>query len=75
MCLTANIRRERAVRKWRQIDLAVRLGVSQRVVSEIEAGTRRVSLGEIIQLCRIFEIPLSELLRGIDPEDRAALGL
>ena len=73
--LAANVRGERAVRNWRQVDLAQRLGVTQRLVSEIETGSRQLSLREIVQLCRVFEIPLGELLRGIDPEDRDTLGL
>ena len=73
--LAANVRGERASRRWRQSDLAAQLGMTQRAVSEIEAGKRQVSLREIVALCRVFDLPLSELLRGASPDDLAALGL
>jgi putative ABC transport system ATP-binding protein len=73
--LAANVRGERASRRWRQSDLADRLGMTQRAISEIESGRRQVSLGEIVALCRVFGIPLSELLRGSAVGDLDALGL
>jgi transcriptional regulator with XRE-family HTH domain len=73
--LAANVRGERASRRWRQSDLAEHLGMTQRAISEIESGRRQVSLAEIVSLCRTFGIPLSELLRGADSSDIAVLGL
>jgi transcriptional regulator with XRE-family HTH domain len=70
-----NVRGERARRTWRQIDLAKKLEWSIGMVSDTESGTRRIALADMPGLCRAFEVPLVDLLRGADPEDLAALGL
>ena len=70
-----NVRGERARRGWRQVDLAERLEWSIGMVSDTESGKRRVGLADMPNLCRAFDVPLIELLRGADAEDMAALGL
>lgn len=72
--LAANIRAERARRKWSQTALGDRLGVAQRTVSDIEGG-RTVTVPELVALCRVFNVPAAQLLVGADPTDLRALGL
>jgi transcriptional regulator with XRE-family HTH domain len=71
----ANVRAERARRKWRQKDLADRLGWSVDTLSNLETGQRRVTLDDLVALCRAFEITLDRLLLGADPADLATIGL
>jgi transcriptional regulator with XRE-family HTH domain len=71
----ANIRAERARKKWRQVDLAEALGVSAATVSEMESGKRKVGLDDLIPLCRAFGVDLSVFVRGLSREDLRTLGL
>jgi len=71
----ANVRAERARRKWRQKDLADRLGWSVDTLSNLETGQRRVTLDDLVPLCRAFEIDIQRLLLGAEPADLAAIGL
>jgi transcriptional regulator with XRE-family HTH domain len=73
--LARNVRAERSRRRWRQTDLAQSLGWSPTKVADIEAGRRRLDIGQIIQLCRVLDVPLTQLLHGADPADLDALGL
>lgn len=71
-----NVRALRARRQWQQIQLADLLNVSQRAVSTLESGKRTdVGIVELAALCRVFEEPLSEMVRGADPADLRVLGL
>lgn len=70
-----NVRAERARRKWRQEDLADRLGWSRGSIGHLESGRRRPSVSDLPQLCRVFDISMAELFSGADPADLAALGL
>jgi transcriptional regulator with XRE-family HTH domain len=70
-----NVRVERVRRRWRQADLAEHLGWSMTKVSDIEAGKRRVSADQLVELCAAFKIPLVRLLDEADPEDLHTLGL
>jgi hypothetical protein len=44
-------------------------------VGSLEAGSRRVTLADVIALCRVLAVDLLELLRGIDDESLRVLGL
>lgn len=70
-----NVRAERARRKWRQEDLAERLGWSRGSIGHLESGRRRPAVADLPALCRVFDVPMSELLAGAAPADLAALGL
>jgi transcriptional regulator with XRE-family HTH domain len=71
-----NVRALRARRQWQQIQLAELLNISQRAVSTLESGKRTdVGIVELAALCRVFGVPLSELLRGADPAALHTLGL
>lgn len=48
---------------WSQRDLAEKLGVSNRAISEIESGkTRRVDIDLLERAARLFDVPVSALL-------------
>ena len=70
-----NVRAERARRKWRQEDLADRLGWSRGSIGHLESGRRRPAVADLPQLCRVFDIPMAALFVGADPDDLEALGL
>jgi transcriptional regulator with XRE-family HTH domain len=70
-----NIAAERVRRRWTQADLADRLGVTRGAVSTWETGTRVVGLDLLIPLCRALDVPLVDLLKGVDQDDLRALGL
>lgn len=70
-----NVRAERVRKGWRQADLGAAVGWSTFVVSDVETGKRRLSLGDVVLLCRALGVPLSKLLEGIEPADLGALGI
>jgi transcriptional regulator with XRE-family HTH domain len=70
-----NVRAERARLAWRQVDLADRIGWSIGMVSETEAGKRRIGVSDLPLLCRALGVPLVVLFQGADAEDLSALGL
>jgi transcriptional regulator with XRE-family HTH domain len=73
--LAAAVRAERARRRWTQADLAARLGWSTSTVGDIESGKRRVASDDLPALCRAFDLPLAELVRGADDDDHTAMRL
>ena len=73
--LATNVRAERSRKRWRQEDLAKALGMSVDTVSRMESGQRKITMDDLPGLCRVFGLPLAELLRGAEPEDVGPLGL
>lgn len=73
--IAANVRAERARRRWTQEDLAQRLGWSRATVGDLESGRRKVAADDLPQLCGAFGVDLAELVRGGPPEDLGRLGL
>lgn len=73
--IAANVRAIRAHRQIRQEDLATDLGWSRPVVGDLENGRRRVTVADMLALCRALEVDLRELLRGLDADDLRILGL
>ena len=55
--------------------LARRLGWTRQVVWSFESGARVLKVSELPALCRALDVSLSELARGADPDDLAAIGL
>lgn len=70
-----NVRAERARRKWRQEDLADRLGWSRGSIGHLESGRRRPAVADLPQLCRVFDISLAELCSGAEASDLSVLGI
>jgi transcriptional regulator with XRE-family HTH domain len=74
--LTArNVRAERGRLRWRQDELAARLGVSQTTVSALESGRRRIDVDDLLPLCQVLQVPLTRLLVGATREQLQVLGL
>lgn len=73
--IAANVRAIRARRQERQADLAADLGWSPPVVGDLENARRRVTMADMVKLCRVLEVDLRELLRGVDEDDMRVLGL
>lgn len=73
--IAANVRAERARRRWSQADLAERLMWSRSTVGDLESGRRKVAADDLPALCIAFGVPLADLVRGAEPAEVAALGL
>ena len=73
--LGANIRQYRKRNKVTQIQLAEKLGVADRYVSNIELGYRKPRFDTLIEICNFFDVELSDLLplktrRELSPKDQ-----
>jgi transcriptional regulator with XRE-family HTH domain len=53
----------RAEARLRQVDLAQKVGHSQRFVSKYELGERQLNLPELDHICEALDISLSEFVR------------
>jgi transcriptional regulator with XRE-family HTH domain len=73
--IAENARSLRAARKLRQVDVAARAGLSRSVLSVIEAGGRRITIEDILALCKGLDVTLARLLDGADRRDLHRLGL
>jgi transcriptional regulator with XRE-family HTH domain len=67
--IAANVRGERARRRWSQAELAARLGWARSTVGDLESGRRKVAADDLPGLCDVFGISLVELMRGAEGED------
>ncbi len=47
-----------------QLDVAARLGAYASYVSKCESGERRIDVVELAEFCRIYDVPLPELLKA-----------
>jgi transcriptional regulator with XRE-family HTH domain len=59
------LRERRFKLKLKQADLAERLGWSQRTISQIETGEKRVTVAEFIELSRALEFDPSAAIRRL----------
>ena len=50
----------------RQVDLAVRMGVPQSLVSKIEVGERRLDLLELRAVCEVLGLSLGEFVARLE---------
>ncbi|TCC35090.1 helix-turn-helix transcriptional regulator [Kribbella sindirgiensis] len=73
--IAGNVRASRARARMRQEDLADEIGWNRATVTNVEAGTRRISLADAVALCAALNISLRELLHGAPDEVFQALGL
>ena len=60
--LYATLRQLREERDLTQAELGKRLGLTQRKVSLIESGDRRLDVIELVRIARALEVGLTELL-------------
>jgi transcriptional regulator with XRE-family HTH domain len=73
--IARNVRAERARRRWKQSDLAQRLGWTPANVGHLESGRRAVKAADLPALCEALDIPFEQLIFGADPEDVRRLRL
>lgn len=67
----ANVRRLRMLRGLSQEKLGVEIGLTFQQIQKYEKGSNRVSGSRIVQLARIFSVPVSELFRGVSDDNKA----
>lgn len=73
--IARNVRAERSRKRWKQSDLAERLGWTPANVGHLETGRRSVKASDLPELCEALEIPFSQLIFGADQEDVRRLRL
>ena len=80
--VATEVRRRRQQRQWTLDTAALRLGVSRRLLAQIEAGDANPSLSSLLSIAQGFDISLVELLAGSDkpsvvlqPDNEAAPAL
>jgi transcriptional regulator with XRE-family HTH domain len=64
--VAVEVRRRRQLRGWTLDVAAVRLGVSRRLLAQVEAGQANPSLSTLLSIAEGFDISLVELLAGGD---------
>ncbi|MCK6550222.1 helix-turn-helix domain-containing protein [Myxococcota bacterium] len=69
-----NVRRLRKLRGMTLREMADRSGLSQRFVSDLEHGKGNISIGNLLEVARVLETPLSELVRPLDEAADARSG-
>lgn len=73
--IAGNVRATRARLRMTQEELADAMDWSRRTVTSLETGTRRVTVADLIGLCKALGVDMNELLRGASQDDLRALGL
>jgi transcriptional regulator with XRE-family HTH domain len=75
--IAANVRGERARRRWTQADLAERMGPgwSRATVSDLESGRRKVAADDLAPLCGAFGVRFADLVRDAEAADLERLQL
>jgi transcriptional regulator with XRE-family HTH domain len=71
MTMNDKIRSLRKSKGWTQVELAEKLGTSQKAVTTYETGTRRPSLDRLTLLTRLFDVTLEDLIgkNGLKPRE------
>lgn len=64
------IRRERIARNMTLSELGAALGISHQQLQKYETGTNRVSVGMIVKLSDVLQLPVESLFVGTVPEPR-----
>lgn len=67
--LVARVRDLRIERRWTQSELAKRLGLSQARLSEIERGAGSLSAEQLVEVLRLFNVRLEDLVDKQPVED------
>lgn len=62
----ADVRRRRQQRGWTLDEAAARLGVSRRLLAQLEAGQANPSLSTLLSIAAGFDTSLTELIAGAD---------
>lgn len=73
--IARNVRAERSRKRWKQSDLAERLGWTASNVGHLESGRRAVKASDLPALCEALGIPFEQLIFGAEAEDVRRLRL
>lgn len=73
--IAANVRAERARRRWTQAELGERVGWPRSSVSDVESGRRKLTADDLVALCAAFEVTLIKLADGASQAELRVLGL
>ena len=65
LMLSANIKHFRSLRRWSQVVLAEKIGISTNFLADIETGKSWVSSLTLNKLANIFEIDVYELFKPL----------
>jgi len=71
--VAAKVRDLRRARRWTQRELAVRLGLSQSRLSELERGAGSFTAEQLLVLVRLFNVPPSEFVHARPADEYAEL--
>ncbi len=50
---------------WSQFELSLEANINKNYISDLEHGRRNPTLNILVRLARVFDMDLSELLKGI----------
>lgn len=56
----------RSLKHWSQEDLALEANVNKNYISDLERGERNPTVKVLEKIAKAFNIPLSELFKGIE---------
>jgi transcriptional regulator with XRE-family HTH domain len=62
----ANLRRIRTQAGESQTELGNALGITFQQIQKYEKGTNRISASRVVQVCRHYKCPISDLFTGIE---------
>lgn len=58
----ANIKKLRLKHRYKQSDIAERIGLTRTSISNIETGAQNATLSVVYKFCRVFDVSLNEIL-------------
>lgn len=73
--IAGNVRAARAKLRIRQDDLALDMGWTRNMITNLESGSRRVTLADAVVLCDALKVDLRQLLAGADAETMRKLSI
>lgn len=75
--ICVRIKAFRKERRWKQEDVCLLLSISKPAYSNIESGKTDINISRLIQICKVFKIQLSDLLKdkNIDNESNKKVEL
>lgn len=62
MEIIAQLRASRIKKRMNQFDLALKLGKPQSYISKIETCERRIDLAELLEICEVLKIKISQIV-------------
>ena len=66
MSIGEAVRRRRVLHKMSQRELGEKIGVTASMITQIERGTKALTVPVALELAEVFKCSLEELIHGID---------